>query len=612
MLPPEPSPQDTMLQQAVEAIRQEKFAQARELLTRMIRTDQNNPVYWVWLSAAMETQKERLYCLQTAYKLDPTDPTTRRGLILLGALPPDDGAQPFPMNHPRPWEAKLKLADEKPKVTGIKRFTGNPMFRLASIVGVGLVLIVGAVIWLGSMLRNRPVAVVEEIGTPRPTVTQFVNPNAAAGKPTLLPLAQTLVATYTPTPIYAATPHADMALDSYKGAMRAYNNSQWDNVAIMMEQVATAHPGSADALYFIGEARRLSGKYADAIEAYNQAINTNPNYAPSYLGRARANFGLNPRKNVIADLNLAIDKDPFYAEAYMERADYFLRQGDLKAAKADLEQAESLNPGSPLIQVKLARLLLESGETEAALEAAKKANELDVVMLDGYLVLGMAYRANGQVDQAVELLEIYVQYQPDSSEAFMVLGAAYFNRGDYETARQHLTQAIRLDKTSSEAYYWLGELDLLEGDNESAVDNFEKSVQFNANSFRNVEGQARSYLAVKKFGEAYIAISQVEKMADTDQKRAQFLYIRAIANEALSQPNAAIKDWNELLALPAEAMSAEIRAEAEAKLANLRSPTPEAKESSTPTETPAPQATRQPTKTPVPTNTRAPSATPTP
>src|SRR5512141_2158525 len=120
ILPPEQSPEEIMFQQAEEAIRQEQFSQARDILTKLLRTDQNNADYWVWLSAAMETQKERLYCLQTAYKMDPTNAAARRGLILMGALPPDDSTPPFPMNHPRPWESKIKLADEKPKLSGMK------------------------------------------------------------------------------------------------------------------------------------------------------------------------------------------------------------------------------------------------------------------------------------------------------------------------------------------------------------------------------------------------------------------------------------------------------------------------------------------------------------
>ena len=73
---------DAVFQEAVEALREGKKARARELLTGLLKTDQNNATYWVWMSAAMETPKERIYCLQTALKLDPENAAAKRGLRL--------------------------------------------------------------------------------------------------------------------------------------------------------------------------------------------------------------------------------------------------------------------------------------------------------------------------------------------------------------------------------------------------------------------------------------------------------------------------------------------------------------------------------------------------
>ena len=93
--------EDTMFREAVEALRQGNRARAKELLTLLLKDEQTNAVYWVWMSAAVDSPKERLYCLQTAYKLDPENASAKRGLVLLGALPPDETTQPFPMNRPR-------------------------------------------------------------------------------------------------------------------------------------------------------------------------------------------------------------------------------------------------------------------------------------------------------------------------------------------------------------------------------------------------------------------------------------------------------------------------------------------------------------------------------
>ena len=81
---------DAVFQDALEALRGGNKKRARELLTGLLKTDQNNAAYWVWLSATMDTPKERIYCLETALRLDPANAAAKRGLILHGALPPDE------------------------------------------------------------------------------------------------------------------------------------------------------------------------------------------------------------------------------------------------------------------------------------------------------------------------------------------------------------------------------------------------------------------------------------------------------------------------------------------------------------------------------------------
>src|ERR1700690_1749213 len=129
--------QDTMLQDAVNALREGNKARARDVLTRLLKTDQNNPTYWVWMSATVETNRERIYCLQTALKFDPENASAKRGLILLGAIPPDETIQPFPLNRPRAWEEKLLLSHEQPQPKGFS----NPVVRLALIIVVGVVVV---------------------------------------------------------------------------------------------------------------------------------------------------------------------------------------------------------------------------------------------------------------------------------------------------------------------------------------------------------------------------------------------------------------------------------------------------------------------------------------
>ncbi|MEN9563711.1 MAG: hypothetical protein RIR73_1955, partial [Chloroflexota bacterium] len=283
---------DTIFQDAVNALRNGDKPRAKELLTLLLKTNQNNATYWIWLSASVEAPKERIYCLQTALKLDPENSTAKRGLILLGALPPDETIQPFPMNRPRAWEEKLLLAHEKPKERGLRAMLKSPVMRLGSltVIGIGMC----ALIFFGLILPRLGTIQLAPTSTagPSPTFTATPTIFGATAVPTQVfvgptPLSAFLAATYTPTALYVNTPRSVSSVDQFRIAMDAYEKGEWDVFIDNMLLLEPLEPESPDIPYYIGEAYRFKGDTGSARSYYNKAIDIDPDFAPAYLGLAR-------------------------------------------------------------------------------------------------------------------------------------------------------------------------------------------------------------------------------------------------------------------------------------------------------------------------------------
>jgi len=568
-----------MFQDAVDALRRGEKPRAKELLTLLLKTDQNNSSYWVWLSATVDNSKERIYCLQTALKLDPENGTAKRGLILLGALPPDETVPPFPMNRPRGWEQKLLLANEKPKEKGLKALARNPAIRLMGvlIIGAGLV----SAVMFGFVLPRQSTVVLTQTNTPGPSPTFTATPTlfGAVAPPTKsflgpTPLWMLLPQTYTPTALYVNTQRAPQVRDQYRSAQAAYAKGDWDAYIASMELIIPLEPDSADIYYLIGDAYRFKGEVNNALKAYNNALKIDPNFGAAYLGLARARLMGDLNANVDALFDEAIARDPNFGEIYLERARDYLNKNNPKAAIVELDKANTLLPESPEVYVAYANAYLALGDKIKALEAAEKAYSLDITNLAVYEILGKLNIENGEYQRAIEALDVYVTYENEDDQAFALLGRAYFELKDYKSALANFDKAAAINSNGLRNFYlYIGLASLELNDLDKAIEYLGKAASVDDQSFEVTLGLVRAYFLQEKFGNAFLKVESLTALAKTDQEIAIALYWHALIQEKRGETKGAIKDWKALLAMDQTVMTAEMRADAEQHLRSIVTPT---------------------------------------
>jgi tetratricopeptide (TPR) repeat protein len=604
---------DAVFQDAVEALRAGNKSRARELLTGLLKNDQSNATYWVWMSATVDTPKERIYCLQTALKLDPENAAAKRGLILHGALPPDDSIPPFPVNRPRAWEEKLLLAHEKPRLKGWAAMRASPVARLGGFALLGAIL-VGVVVFgflqVSASRNARP-----PTSTPGPSPTYTLTPTSinATGQPVVIgtaaPLSELLPVPYTATPVYVSMQGSPLTSDTYRLVKLAYTSGDWDEAIRRLQEVVRLQPDAA-AYYHMGEAYRFKGDYNSALQSYESSLGVDPAFGPAYLGVARARLKINPNANVMSFLDEAIRLEPNFGEPYLERAVLRLKENNIAGALQDLAEADRRMPGSPLVYFELAQARIQEGDLDLALSAARRANQLDVTNLQTYLMLGQIYAAQGNDEEAVKALGTYLKYRPDDIGTYLLLGRLHFDNQEYEETIDNMNQALARDRNQREAYLYrfLSNVELGRGD--QAEEDLDTVLLFYRDSFDANLAVIRMQMLQKRYGSASLLIDKTKSLAETDEQRALAYYWAALVYEARQDSDRAAAHWQLLLDLPEAAMTEEMRLEAEEHLVALATATSTVTPSRTPTLRPR-TPTRTPTKTLTPTRTPTPSRTPT-
>lgn len=600
------SAEEKMFEEAMAAIDAGDTARAKDLFTRLLRADQYNPTYWLWMSATVDTTKERIYCLKQTLELDPQNEAAKRGLILLGELPPDDTlAVPFSLQA-RKWQ--VELLEKGPQITARSWRT------IALVAGTAVLLVgllAGAITGIVALTRRQAQVVA------RPTFVVFATPTETPAPTSIRPLVSPTATppwgglpSATPTAIIMVTPHT--RLEAYSIAMRAFQRGEWERAISNFQQVATAEPAAADMYYMIGEAYRYQDNYEDALSAYNAGIAADENYAPSYLGRARLRLSrvpddLAPPK---ADLEKALQLDPNLGEAYLELALINVQEDKIDAALQNLDYASQLMSETPSLHLTRAQVYLAEKEYDKALEDINTALKLDPSIVSAYLIKGEILRELDQPDEAFKAIQVYVTYGSPTARDWLWMAQAYLGIGRTDAALDAANKSLALDRTSFRAYLARGDIYMAQNDGEKALKDYKSALGWQPNSFAAAIGQARALYLMGEFGDAYQQFSDARSLAVGDAQVAQFFYGRALASEGLNNDGGAFYDWTNLLRLPEDAMTAEMRATAEEHLALLYTPTPTLRSTATPTPTRTTRSTITPTVTSTPRSTVTPTASP--
>ncbi len=603
------------LTEAIAAARSGDRSHARELLSKLLRADSANPEYWIWMSSVVDSQREKLYCLDSALKLDPSNRAALRGQVILGARSPEEAELASAIKIARRQTASATVARPTARGPGF-RFP----WRAAGLLILG-VFAVGAVIQL-LLLISGPVRVILA-PVLAPNVTSTTTAAAPSITPTITltpipvetrilrtpipeelagtPLAFLVGTTSTPTPVLGLTPRPQ--LEAYSAGIAAFQRGDYEDAIAYMGDVLDVEAGAVDAWYFIGESNRLVGRPGQAVQALDRAVTLDPDFAPAFLSRARILQSNRPNE-LAADYPRALKADPLLVPAYLEIANFYAGRRQWEKVDEFMAQAIAAGVTDPEVFIRRAEALLNRTFYSDALDSAIEGSANDPTNLSGYLILGQAYVENELYNAALWPLQTYVLYRPEDPAGHTYLARAHLGVGQFDSAFSSANRALELNSRAAQAYTVRGYVYLSRFQYPEALTDFNESLRYGLSTWRIQFGIARAYYGLKQYAAAFTAANS--SLADAinerdavirDHKKGQAYALLGMILEDYSPPRVsdALANWR-LLALLENAYPGDL-ALAEAHIAELTGVGP----TRTPTLSPTPSLTPGPTATPTPT-----------
>lgn len=191
------------------------------------------------------------------------------------------------------------------------------------------------------------------------------------------------------------------------------------------------------------------------IEYFQQATDTDPNYALAYAGLADAyaflassTGGMPPRETypkAKAAALKALEIDDALAEAHTSLGFFHLMYDwNFAEAEREFKRAIKLNPGYANAHDGYGFLLKATGRNEEAIRASRQAKKLDPLSLFTNVSLAWAYYFARDYERAVEQGRKALEMEPRFDFAYWIMGVALAGQERMDESINALNQAVIL------------------------------------------------------------------------------------------------------------------------------------------------------------------------
>jgi len=249
------------------------------------------------------------------------------------------------------------------------------------------------------------------------------------------------------------------------------------------------------------------------VEAFNEAIEIDPEYALPYIGLAdyytwSAVFGEIPSAEAfpkaVAAARRALEIDESLGEAYAALAfGIFLSDWNWEDSEFLVKRAIELSPNHAFAHEAYSNYLVAQGKFEEGIAEIKRAEELDPVSPRSILMSSWTLYQCRRFDEAVECAFKANEMQPDFPQGLLHLGNSLTGAGRYEEAIAALRESSELWGEAGMPRYMLAHARAATGDIESAQKILDKMLQTAERRYVKPYFIAMCYLAVGDHDKAF-------------------------------------------------------------------------------------------------------------
>ena len=184
------------------------------------------------------------------------------------------------------------------------------------------------------------------------------------------------------------------------------------------EMIAEADPNYP----LIREGNELfeQGRYDEAIEKFQQVVDSAPEYYRLYVNLGNCYKEKGDYQKAIENYTKVLEQEPDQTAALLNIGESYVLMDKTEEAIIYFEKVIAQNPTDPVIFYNLGETYAIAGNHEKALESYQKAAELKPEWETPYVKMGYSFFALDRKDEAIKAFEKFLELAPHSPDAPLV------------------------------------------------------------------------------------------------------------------------------------------------------------------------------------------------
>lgn len=245
-------------------------------------------------------------------------------------------------------------------------------------------------------------------------------------------------------------------------------------------------PFNSSVWYNMGITYNRTGKYEEAVNAYDFSIALHDGFEQAYFNKANALFNCNRLDEAIQCYQDYIENEKDNDDAYCYLGECYLNLEKYDEALKYYRKSIRLNKNNAMAWYGSGLIYWMQGQLSESLVSIKKALKLDDENPDFWSIYGKINMELGLYDSAESAFQKSTNLDPDNPDTWVSYAEMEHNRGSLLNAITILKNAYKNIHNDVSIHYRLAAYLLENNDELSATNYFEKALEIDSNSYREL------------------------------------------------------------------------------------------------------------------------------